>query len=191
MENKADFVITDGSVEYKHSKPRAEYETVAPLVRLNFTIAEGSDPDIVVRKVMDMAVRHVEGVLMGGAIVLGTVPTGTLGKDVPEALEKPRRGRPPTKSLDKAVELDAAAIDEPEMVGFSPTAEQDAEPEITLTLKGDVQPLAQKVSAHLAKVDGNINKLRAVIKECGGNSLLNIPQDNWPTFIMKAKELLP
>ena len=175
--DKVDFVITDGSVEYKHSKPRAEYETVAPLVRLNFTVADGSDPGAVIQKVMAMAVRQVEGVLTGEVKASDTLR----GHTAEEAETPPlRRGRPPK-------------IVEPEIVGFE---EGNTEPEggneaSVLTLKGDVQPLAQKVSAHLAKVDGNINKLRAVIKECGGNSLLTIPPKNWPMFIEKAKELLP
>ena len=186
------FTVTDGSVEYKHSKPRAEYETVAPLVRLNFTIAEGSDADAVVAKVMGMAVRHGEGVLTGEvkSIAASGLPIEQAEKIIEGMADKPRRGRP-AKENPTVVPAEPSSDAAPSGKSPSLVSDQDAEPEITLTLKGDIQPLAQKVSAHLAKVDGNINKLRAVIKECGGNSLLTIPEARWPEFIIEAKKLLP
>ena len=173
------FTVTDGSVEYKHSKPLAEYESKAPMVRLNFTLAEGANPDTATRSVMSMVMTIVEDTIAGKRkeAVVPADPT-----PAPKKQKKSAPAEPTTEAA--SVPVDAQPAD-------APTISEATIAEEGLTLKGDVQPLAQRVSAHLRKEYGNINKLRDVIKECGGENLLTIPEANWPQFIEAAKKLLP
>ncbi len=185
-----EFQITNGTVHYEHKKPIADYDNKAPFVTLSFTISEGSDPGLVTAKVMGIAMEIVERAIATNVKVVQEVEQRhAVGSDpTPAALEaqaQEQRGRPPNKPLVEVVKPDPAALD---------TVETDValdELEGILTLKGDVQPMAQKVSAYLRKKDGNINKLKEVIRDSGGTSLLTIPQGNWPDFIERAKKLLP
>lgn len=58
-----EFTVTNGTVEYEHRKPVADYEHKQPKVVLSYTMAEGSDPEAVALKVMAIAVVTVERAL--------------------------------------------------------------------------------------------------------------------------------
>src|SRR5579859_6191095 len=93
MEKKAEFVITDGSVEYRRMKPLGEYNTKQPTVRLNFQVAEGSDPLIVTTKVMNMAIGVVESAITG---VVPTEEKPYHGLAKPGTVGRQRAERPTT-----------------------------------------------------------------------------------------------
>jgi hypothetical protein len=184
----AEFVITDGSIEYRRMRPLGEYDTKTPMVKWNFQVAEGSDPFVVTSQLMEKAIGIVEG-------ASGHKPTQI--KELPGVAGTPKPvGRPRKPPVEVPVE-DAAAItdDETTDLRVDEVAEaqhrtQGGEEPPPLTLKDDIQPLAQRVSAKLRKTDGNINKLKKTIADAGGQSLLTIPQENWPAFIKAANELL-
>ena len=225
----SDFTVINGTCEYKHAVPKAEYNSVTPMVSLSFTVAEGSDPAAAANRVMAVAQDIVERAIAGKITVeqvskgrpsvnppspargredaTGPVGTATTLQDDavtsvelevvtegPEAV-KARRGRPPVNPT-PAAQTNGATENSGTTVDYAGDVEIDddigieTEEGTTLTLKDDIQPLAQKVSAHLRKDGGNINALREVIKECGATSLLTIEPAKFPLFIEKAKALL-
>lgn len=181
-----EFTITDGSVEYKHTKPLAEYDNKAPMVRLTFTIAEGSDPLAVTEKVMGMAMVVVEKAIATN-VTITQEPKQVAGVETGRMVNKtPTVEEVPTATTDAA-----AIVDEEPPTPAGPTPEPEPE-EKKLTLKDDVQPLAQKVSAKLRKEFGNIGALRDVFEACGstGKNLTGMPEDQWKKFMVDAKKLL-
>jgi hypothetical protein len=188
-----EFTVTNGSVEYEHKRPQADYESKTPKVVLSFTVAEGSDPLAVTAKVMSMAVYVVSGALgLATALVVPEVQAAPVSKS----------GKPGSTSKTKAIEptpepeappANAAAIveDEPEtddaaLIGLAP-AEKAA------VTDQELNDLAQKVSAHLTQKDGNIKKLVALVKQCCGDSiptLQGIPPKARFLFVDQAKALL-
>lgn len=60
-----EFTVTNGTIEYTRTRKPADYEGQTPKVSLSFTVADGSDPEKVVAKVMAIAVNEVEAILTG------------------------------------------------------------------------------------------------------------------------------
>lgn len=226
-----EFTVTDGIVEYKHSRPLGEYDNKTPMVRLSFTVAEGSDPAQVTAKVMGIAMEIVERTNHTNVVFQDTPPAEPVPM-IPDPAavivaeqKKARKARPTTSPLPPApaegsgadvASTTSAALDmtdptegaapssdaapsgpspnpasvtdnDPLGLGIKDDADLGIEP---LTMKGDVQPLAQRVSAHLRQKDGNIDKLRKEITSAGGNNLLSIPEKNWPEFMESIRKLL-
>lgn len=183
----AEFTVTDGSVEYKHTKPLAEYDNKTPMVRLTFTIAEGSDPLAAAEKVMGMAMLVVEKAIATNVTITQEPPKPVKATKV-NSLIAPAADAEPINSASGASTTDAAAITDE-----TPEPVPEPEPEKKkLTLKDDVQPLAQKVSAKLRKEFGNIGALRDVFEACGspGKNLTGMPEDQWRKFMTEAEKLL-
>jgi hypothetical protein len=195
-----EFVVTNGSVEYEHKRPVADYENKAPKVVLSFTVTEGSDPLAVTAKVMSMAVHVVNG-----ALGLSTPP-------VAEPAPVSKSGKPGSTSKTKVIEptpepetppANAAAIvededeqrhaigqevqDDADLIGLAPV-------EKAAVTDQELNDLAQKVSAYLTQKDGNIKKLVALVKQCCGDvaqpTLQGIPPKARFVFVDQAKALL-
>lgn len=215
-----EFTVTDGIVEYKHSRPLGDYDNKTPMVRLSFTVAEGSDPAQATAKVMGIAMEIVERANHTN-VVFQDNPEQLQGQqvDVADYVEAapvkakrgpnkpkvtPSTGAPSTgagvaSTTSIAVDMSdptegAAPLSDAAPSGPSPnpaSVTDDADLGIEpLTMKGDVQPLAQRVSAYLRAKSGNIDELRAAIKDAGGNNLLSIPEANWPVFMEAIRKLL-
>lgn len=171
----SDFTVTDGSVEYRHTKPRAEYESVVPFVRLNFTVADGSDAGKVASIVMRMAVETVEG---------------ALGQKVAE-VKSPKEDK---KQQEPASNPTAASTPP----APSPTPEPAPEPEPDLGLGDDegvsleeLKGAANRAAKHVKAEFGNVNEVRKVINANGGNeNILTIPEENRAAALEGFKSLL-
>lgn len=116
------FTITDGTVSYTRTVKPADYEGKTPVVKLSFTVAEGSDPEAVVAKVMAIAVNEVEGVLTGKRMVVTRV-------DVPAIVEvveqkKGKRASPPTStpSPTTSTEQQSSTQSDPSLIEGTPSA---------------------------------------------------------------------
>lgn len=185
-----EFVVTNGSVEYKHSKPLGDYDNKTPVVTLHYQIAEGSDPALATAKVMGIAMEIVER-----AIATNVTVQQAAAEPVPET-PVVRRGRPPVNPtpspeatnkdtvvsavFDPVTQPDPTAIvdeaepevkpvtepDPTDMAGVD-SADEDADLGIVPVVSDkDLQAQAQKISSHLRTEFGNINDLRKLIAVC-------------------------
>lgn len=210
-----EFTVTDGYVEYEHRIPPSDFEHKLPKVRLSFTVAEGSNPAVVVEKVMAMAVATVEVVLGGKRVEAPAVeataeppkqrrtrvPGGTLSpqppgapQSDPAAVAEPQdpalvsdTASGPSPEVDPAAVTDAAPpVDDDDLgIGTPEPAEVTDE-----QLQAVVQPLSAKMRAKVQ----NINALRDLIEKAnagveGKATLQSIPQANRASFIAACKAL--
>ena len=195
-----EFQVTNGTIEYSRTVRPADYEGKTPKVSLSFTVAEGSNPEAVTRQVMGIAFNLVEDTL--------AAKPGEPVKIEATQFTPAKRGRPPAPKPVEVVEpekrvmsrledREIIALPEEvfEMVDEGDTEEEDLlGPDPTNVVKiisdADLHSQAQRTSAALKKSAGNINKLRVLINNCGGDGhLLQIPQANRHVFMEKAKGL--
>ncbi len=201
-----EFTILDGMVEYKHLKPVGEYDNKTPVVRLNYTIAEGADPALATAKVMGIAMEIVE------RAIATNVTVQQAAVETPVEVKR-GRGRPPvnpinpvplqsdgtmtqaetsvrTEGQDAASMAGIDSVDEDAELGLVPTEQQ-----VETVGDTELQAQAQKVSGHLRKEFQNINDLRKLIASCQAEgtengTLLTIPADKRYDFMQKSKGLL-
>jgi hypothetical protein len=209
-----EFTIAGGSVEYRHTKPGAQYESTVPAVTLHFTVENGSDPETVTRKVMSMARNVVEDTLKGTLDRLGPASvsaqpglTETVQPSPPAtAPSSTQRKRKQAETPTGAVQGDAAPLTadvnplEALAAGSSPT-ESEPEPEDDLAaLSGktdtkqptveDLQKALMATSAHLRKEVGHINDIKKLLTTFGVAGWGALKPEQYPDFIAKCKALL-
>lgn len=205
-----DFTIAGGSVEYRHAKPGAQYESTVPAVTLHFTVENGSDPEAVTFRVMTMARNVVEGTLNGQLKPLPSV-AGTPKRKVAvavvepaalEIVEPPTVLRPedrddfmrafedttPTKAL---VDLmTTASVPETSVEDELAALAGEVEPVTKTLTEKDVEVALMSASNHLRKegisVTVEIGKLLAAI---GCPRWKQLKPEQYGSFIDKLKGL--
>jgi hypothetical protein len=194
-----EFTIAGGSVEYRHTKPGAQYESTVPAVTLHFTVENGSDPETVAWKVMAMARGVVEGTLNGQIKPLPSTAS------TPHEPRKRKGGEiAPTGAVQEVVVPPTADVNPLEALaaGSSPT-ESEPEPEDDLAaLSGkadakqqqptveDLQKALMATSARLRKEFGHINDIKKLLTTFGVAGWGALKPEQYPDFIAKCKALL-
>ena len=191
-----DFTIAGGSVEYRHTKPGAQYESTVPAVTLHFTVENGSDPEAVAFRVMTLARNVVEGTLNGqvkpSPLVAGTSKRKAAVAEPPAALEIVE---PPTADVNPLAEMAAdtsppASVPEASVEDELAALAGEAEPATKTLTEKDVEAALMSASSHLRKegisVTVELGKLLAAIG-CPGWKQLKAEQ--YGSFIDKLKGL--
>ena len=170
-----EFQVTNGTVEYSRTIRPADYEGKTPKVSLSFTVAEGSSPEAVALKVMGIAFSVVER-------ALATRPEQDVA---PVEKLKQTKAKPVEPVIEESFETVVEGDTEEDDILGPPPGEV-----IHIVSDAEMHSQAQRTSAALKKASGNINKLRALINDCGGDGhLLQIPQSGRHVFMEKAKGL--
>ena len=161
-------------MEYSRTIRPADYEGKTPKVSLSFTVAEGSSPEAVALKVMGIAFSVWSA---------SRPPARNRMSCLSRSQSRPRLSRL-SQSLRKALRRWLKAI--PRKMTFGPPPGEV----IHIVSDAEMHSQAQRTSAALKKASGDINKLRALINDCGGDGhLLQIPQSGRHVFMEKAKGL--